>query len=81
MNIYYLSDGEQSGLMDFAQLQHTLRETCKDGEPDLMPYHTVEALLHDMEGALDTQGFWHGILGVYNVAIVAATKIEELNHA
>ena len=66
MNILYLSDGEGSAIMTLSHLLYNLVSA-----DDV-------ATVDDIIGALDSQGFWHGFLAEYNVAIVSLDKIEKV---
>lgn len=80
--VLYLSDGEQSALLSFNEICANLREVdaaIPGAAPREMGGHSsIEEMLSDMAGALDNQGFWHGTIGVYNVAIVRADKARKL---
>lgn len=79
--ILYLSDGEQSALMDLGTLAQNLREAFPPGETpsgDMSGFATVDILLRDIANALDMSGFWHGDLSVCNVAIIRADIVRKL---
>lgn len=78
MYVYYLSDGEKPGKMEFSEVEANLRFSWDDDE-DNAGFTRADELIDDISGALDMQGFWHGRLGVYNVVMVRADKIQELD--
>ncbi len=81
--IYYLSDGEQSGLMEFEELAANLRLTLGDSTDrrDFDGFGNVEVLISDIAGAINwpgAQGFCHGRIGSYNVCIIYSPFLTNL---
>lgn len=83
MEVYYLSDGEIPARMNFDTLADNLRMSYAGADPrDLANetgFRTVDELVEDMAGAIDNQGFWHGTLTCYNVAVIGVHKIQRLD--
>lgn len=68
--VLYLSDGEYPGYITLDQLEKNFRDSGAKCEG----YDTLEALMEDIHGAVDwpfAQGFWHGVIDVYNVCIIS----------
>ncbi len=81
--VYYLSEGEHCGLMEFEELAANLRLTGGD-ENDwnvLAGFFSVEDMINDIAGAINwpvAQGFWHGRIGSCNVCIVYSPFLTNL---
>ena len=81
--VLYLSDGEFPKVMPFVELAENLHkslEGCCDHHM-MAGFGSVNELISDIAGATDwefAQGFWHGVIDNYNVAVVDLTMALQM---
>lgn len=80
--VLYLSDGEEPAVMRFVDLAENLTNTLEGADSaELAGLGSVEELISDIAGATDwrfAQGFWHGLIGNYNVAVIDMAMLLHL---